>query len=121
MENKEYNKALELLIQNINEITDFSKEQLPDVARQVLEYGAWDAGYGITLSAIVACISGIILMICILKSYSSYDNVESVMFGIFAGLAFSLSCIGIMANYSTLKQIEIAPKYYLIKKIRGDK
>jgi hypothetical protein len=120
MENKEYNKALEVLIQNINEITDFSKEQLPDVARQVLEYGAWDAQYGLTLSTIAACVFGIMFMICIIKVFTSYDTAGSIILSIFSGLFLFLSCIGIMANNSTLKKIEIAPKYYLIQKIRGN-
>lgn len=117
MENKL--EITEVLAKTILETKDFVKEQAPDVARQMLEFGAYDA----KLSIVVAIIF-LILGLCLLVygiTHSDDGDFLPFMSGFIGGFMALSSMFAIPCSYSTLKKIELAPKAYLIEKLTKER
>ena len=101
------------LLRMIKSMSNFTIEQAPDAARQILEYGVWDAQFSImiwVIPAVIALLFAIWLVVWMIKEVE-IDPAPLVF--ILVAISIVLFCVA-GANYKDIKQIEIAPKVYLI-------
>lgn len=102
---------IDQLVKMIQDGSDFVGGQLPDVAKQILAYNAWSAHFWMWVFITFALIS-VVLFIAACLSIGA----EPVCALAIIGLVVSLAGVGF--NYSDLKEIQIAPKLYLIETLR---
>ena len=106
-----YDDAINKLITHIDDAVIFSKEHLPDVANQLLIYGATVHTYWAVGSGILA----LIFFIVFLSGYLAGDG-EAAFLSCAAFLVTFAICMG---NVMNIKKIEVAPKVYVIEEVRG--
>ncbi len=105
-------KAMAELLEKLPDIIKGASDQLPDIASQMLVYGAFNAQVGIFVGIgllAVALISGAIALF-------SYDGVGA---GIIATVTGIIGVIALSSGISTAYKIEYAPKLYLLEKAVG--
>jgi hypothetical protein len=105
------------LIEYLDAGGDFVKEQAPDVINQMINYGTWDARFGLLVFSIGMLIGAFLFLGGVLSDCEGFQIGGSVL-GVFAVV---LCICGLCSNYSALKKIEIAPKVYLLEQLRGAK
>ena len=109
-------QLLEKLLEIINSVDFLIKENVPDIVKSSLEYYAWEAQACLILFSIIAVMVLLSVLVCAYKSIKDSDFMGGVLVLItFFTLFFSLS----FSCFIELHKIEIAPKLYLIDKLRG--
>jgi hypothetical protein len=117
-------KLLEFLITTLKETKTFVAEQAPDVFRQMLEYGVFEAKLGMALSSVLIGVGICLVMEAfkkrnIAKKKREYDNDAWVPMATWGGLLLVIGLPVAVCNYSKIKKIEIAPKLYLMEVLTG--
>lgn len=109
--NEKLNKILDLMIEGIEKGSQFAKDQLPQLASEILKYESWNHSLWMAIWIAVA-IFFLLLVIMVLHS-----NEPEMFF---------IPCIPVIAcvmfafyQFSELKKIELAPKYYLIEMVQS--
>lgn len=111
MSDDNYKDAVNKLISYVSDTVAFAKEQLPDVAKEVLVYSStvstfWlGVGIALLLVGIFSWMLGLIM-----------DNEAAVVVGVMA-CVLGIPLGGI--NYMDLKKIEQAPKLYILDEMRA--
>lgn len=111
--NEKLEKLLDLLIAGIEKGTDLAQTELPKLAEEILKYEAWSHSMLMWVCVGITIVAVFILIIFLLA-----EDFDAVIF------AFVFSCIATacaVSQYSEIKKIEMAPKYYLLEKIRNTK
>ena len=118
MEQDAYQTAVTKLLAYLDQTVTFAQGQLPEIATQILSYGAYDAVLGMWTFGIIAAI---LLLISAWMYISSWGNDWSD-----SGIgSLILLVIGIVLtvcavqNFSVYKKIELAPKVYVVEQVRG--
>lgn len=116
------------LLEMVKGAVNFGKEQLPEVVEQMLTYDAWE--YGMWFVIPLVCVTQLLLIGFPSAFASSYIDEKksgplsailgilsfiSVVIGIFGAILLPIKSTD---SYFKIKQIENAPKYYLIEKLR---
>lgn len=111
--NEKFEKLLDLLIEGIEKGTELAKSELPKLAEEILKYEAWSHSAWMYFWIAV-------IIICVIVSIVGWIGEEISVFGFFIFL--SIICLaGIFQQYSQVKEIEIAPKFYLLEMLRSQK
>lgn len=100
-----YQQAVTKLMTYIDNTAAFAQEQLPDVARQMLEYGAYTSSLWMFIALVVVALT----LLAMFFSAASGNEAWPMWF---VSLGISLMFAG--SNYSTIKKIELAPKLYIM-------
>lgn len=114
MENTE--QLTDFLLQTMRETKTFAAEQAPEVAKEMLSYGLWDAKLGVIFCTIML-LSAIAMAFG--WKYAAKKDYEGWMILASIGTC-SLALfgsVGLICNYSIIKKIELAPKAYIIEKL----
>lgn len=106
----EYQNAVKKLVDNIGDTVNFAKEQLPDVAKEILTYNATIDHYWLAVWLIVMVLGVILFIIGLLT-----DGEGKQVFG---GFLFLGSIIISMMTYTDLVKIEQAPKLYILDELK---
>lgn len=106
----EYEKAVKKLVDYIGASVDFAKEQAPDVAREILVYGAYTNYLVVAFATIFAIIGFIVFMIGLACDEGGKQTVGG-MLGLGGILFIGFAC-------SDLYKIEHAPKLYILDDLR---
>ncbi len=101
-------KAVADLLEKLPDIIQGSKDYLPDIAKEMLVYGAFDARMCIGLGVIIA----IPMLICAANWLFSYNAEFS---GVVSLILFVISLTFIGVGASSAYKIENAPKVYLLE------
>lgn len=101
-------KAVAELLEKLPEIIKGASGQLPDIANQLLIYGAFDAQVGIG--------SAVILMFVAVVCGFKWLFMEGEFCGFIGFFLFVMSLVWIGCGVSTLYKISHAPKVYLLEK-----
>jgi hypothetical protein len=107
----EYQNAVKKLADYIGDTVNFAKEQMPDVAKEILAYNATIDHYWIAVF-LVFTVFGLILSIVGLLT----DGEGKQIFGcllLIVGVVFSV------AAYTDLVKIEQAPKLYILNELKN--
>lgn len=107
-----YEKALDKLVEYIDQTVTFAKGELPEVATQIAAYGA--ASSTILMWVFIAA-SAVMFMVWLLSIASSDGDTPAPYFA-FALLIFCVA--GSVAYRMTLLKIETAPKLYVLEQVR---
>lgn len=101
-------KAIADLLNKLPELIESASAQLPDIAQQMLVYGAFEAWIVITIGVLFL----IMALFCAVRSFFSIDPSSWVMGCIiFILMAIIPLSAGLLKKY----QIEHAPKLYLLE------
>lgn len=100
-------EQIDQLLGYINSAVDFTKEQLPDVVSEILNYGLISAWTGALSFGVIFIITGIIAI-------TYRDDMP-----FFSTLAVIISIIGLMCNVDTIIKINHAPKLYVVSQLTG--
>lgn len=113
MEQDAYQTAVTKLLAYLDQTVSFAQGQLPDIANQILTYGAYDALLGMWICIIISIL---MIGVSILNSlqYGDFSGI-SAFFALIISTGFF---IGAMGNFSTYKKIELAPKVYVIEQVK---
>lgn len=108
--------ALEL-IKIIKSTQSFVADQAPDVARQMLLRGAFDAwmylGLGLLFFGIV-----VVILFLVYREYKKSDDIYDIRGGsILALMLLIVTVVLACSNVSTLYKIKYAPKVYLLEEL----
>lgn len=107
----EYQNAVKKLVDYIGDTVNFAKDQLPDVAKEILVYGAQMNHFWLIIWCTLAAIGFISWLIGI------FTDEEGAMFIGFIAMVFSIL---FSANcYMHLVKIETAPKLYVLQELSG--
>lgn len=102
-------KAVADLLQKLPSIIEGASTQLPDIAKELLIYGDFDAQLGIGIGIVIALVA----ILCGFKWLLRDEEVSG-----FVGLvlfAFSLAFIG--CGIGQLYKVKNTPKVYLLEKV----
>lgn len=127
MNNKKTEELLNYLLESLRQGIELTKNELPLVAKEILVFDAWEASiwiYGPIISIFV-CTVGVPFFLFALKTKAAnrYDGVAMVLTFSIGVLVFTMLISIILMpikgyhSYVTMKQIETAPKYYLLNKV----
>jgi hypothetical protein len=113
---KQTDELMKYLLSTLKDTVEFSKEQAPEVARQMLELGRWEA---LTTAywGIFWAVGAIVWALIILWFARKCDDGDIVGFILVPIAAFFFGIYCFVSSYSEFKKIEIAPKVYLIEKV----
>jgi hypothetical protein len=112
------NVFLDKLIQYLNSVEGFAKEQLPDFVNQFLTYEMYKASLWF-YSLLV-----ILILLVLAQSYSMHKTMDKksgeewVPVVFFTGLIGTIVLIACISNFLDMKKIEMAPKVYLIEEFK---
>lgn len=99
---------IDQLVKMIKDGQDLVSGQLPEVAKQILAYSAWSAGFWMKI--------GIVIIILGLLMYAAEVACQSSGALFFVGtIVVIVGIIFIAVSYDDKKKIELAPKAYLIE------
>lgn len=109
-------QLIEFLLQTMKETKSFAIEQAPEVAREMLAYGSWDAR--LDLFCCMIFLSAAIPLFLMWRHGLKNDS-EGLMC---VGCMGTIVCLlfGLVAGrcgYANLKKIELEPKVYIIEKL----
>lgn len=113
-------QLIEFLLQTMKETKSFAIEQAPEVAREMLAYGIWDANADLffCMAFLLAAIPLFLMWRHGLKNDSEglmclgcMGTIVCLLFGLVAG----------RCGYANLKKIELEPKVYIIEKLINDR
>lgn len=109
-------KMIEKLLEYLNNTDAFFKEQAPDFVNQLLAFEIWRTQFGLTfgLSFLVLCL--VLVAIGAIGIKRNWECAPGLF--IFAVPVFLLGMILSLSYYNDLKQLELAPKVYLLKEVR---
>lgn len=110
-------KITEKLLELVNSAEFLLRDNLPEIAKNALDYYAWDAQY---YMYVFGALAAILLLVAI--TFFVYGLIDDFGYCMGAMFIFVIACLPFGAfnkNYSELKMIEKAPKLYLIKKIKN--
>ena len=111
-------QLLEKLLEIINSVDFLIKENVPNIVSSSLEYYAWEAQASLILFLILA---GLTLIPIIVYAYKAIVDDSDYIGGVIVCMVpFVLFFILSFACFTNLHKIEIAPKLYLIDKLRGE-
>ena len=105
-----YEGAVEKLITYIDNTVVFAKEQMPDVAVEILSYGLTVNMY----SAVVSGVLGVMFLIIFLCSWIN-DSGEPTFF---TGAVMLICIVICLTSVMGVKKIELAPKLYVLEQVR---
>jgi len=113
------NELVTKLLQYLENVESFTKTQFPDFADQFIKYEIWECKWLFSVSLI-----GLIFffMLCILTWLKGMiTRFSDEMRAIFAllGLVFFIFAVFTVVQYTNLKELEIAPKVYLVKQAKN--
>lgn len=106
-----YDGAIEKLINYIDNTIVFAKEQMPEVAMEILNYG-------VVFNTYIAILCGIFVGIFLLMFLMSWMKYEGEL-TFFSGIALIIFTAFFLASILHLKKIELAPKLYVLQEIRS--
>lgn len=119
MENKMKEEILEQILKYINETKDFILEQTPDLFQQIIKYEKISAIFGVCIySFIFILLCG--LSIYVWKSSIDENDIKGYLRFVFPFLSF-IFFMSLIFSIETLIKINVAPKYFIIHKLVGDK
>jgi hypothetical protein len=104
------------LLEYLSNFEQFTKAELPEVAKQILEIGMYEAKLCILIGVILLII-GLVLAYLSTK-VDDYSGL-AVTFPVVSGICITISVILLPCSIVNIKKIEIAPKVYLIDYVRG--
>lgn len=111
-------KLLDLIIEGVEKGSSLVSSEAPKIADEILRYESWLA----MTDAIISGVSAVFLSAIVwwfMKKVKSDDWREGHMAGLIFGSIALFIVFSICAfNLKTMKQIEMAPKYYLIQKLK---
>ena len=121
------NKELqEYLLKTLKQSVDFTLEQAPIIAKEMLIFDAWEAKVWLFIPVLVFLAATVLAALFGYLANKSDNEVNSEFFAFLMGT----NCLIVMGGfifiifstpsaYFKLKKIETAPKYYLIEKLQG--
>jgi hypothetical protein len=100
---------IDQLMKLIQNGTDLVNGQLPELAKQILAYNAWNCNFWmhVAIFAVIFCV--VVAIFCAIQDCAGAAVVMLVVAIIFA--------VDYGFNYTELKKIELAPKIYLITEL----
>lgn len=101
-------KALAELISKLTVLIEGAEGHLPEIANQMLIYGAFDANLTLIIGVIFAIPTIILFILAVIDGDAPGYSIFSVVF-------FILSLIFCGCGVSTLYKIDKAPKLYLLQ------
>lgn len=116
MDSQVLNKFLTEMTDMLREAKDFSMQQIPIVAKEILSYNLMMNLIGVGLGALFVLV-GIVLFIKINKTLQASNEALNDWFGLYV-IPFALGLIGsliIHAYLPTALQIYLAPRVYLLE------
>jgi len=114
-----YEKALDKLVEYIDQTVTFAKGELPEIANQIAVYGAASASIWMTVLGIGAALAFLLFVLAVRASKENEDMDED-MVGV-AILMFFITGVLVVFTVSqrmTLLKIEKAPKLYVLEQVR---
>lgn len=107
----EYQNAVKKLVEYVGDTVNFAKEQMPDVAREILVYNAAIDHYWLALFVITAVAGFFTFTIGLLTDGEGKQACGGIM--VVTGILFSVS------TYCDLVKIETAPKLYILDELNS--
>jgi hypothetical protein len=107
-----YQEAVNKLITYIDQTVDFAKGQLPDIAQEILTYGATMEQFWMWFFIVFAGISFVTMIATIIGSMDSDNPAPAMMFFAFLGLSIFAA-----HDYVVLIKIKEAPKLYVMEQM----
>jgi hypothetical protein len=107
----EYENAVKTLVDYVGQSVSFAKEQLPDVAKEILIYNATIDHYWLA-AWLIMMVFGLVLFIVGLLT----DGEGKQAFG---GIVFVLCSVFAVCAYGDLVKIEQAPKLYILDELKA--
>lgn len=108
-------EAIAELMKYLKEAVDFSKEQAPDVVKQMLTMGAFQAWFAIIIGISLLVVGLALVLIGTKKGLN-----DDVMFGVwFFGAIFVITgMIMIPINYYKYYKVTKCPKVYILEQLK---
>ena len=120
-EAKELKKELtKEVLDIIRDGKDFVKEQAPELAKDTIGEGVFDAKFGLIIGGILLLAAIIMLNIGILQPLKSYGSLTDLAFAMYllSGIAGVIGIAFFICNFYSLMIIKKFPKLYLYRKLR---
>lgn len=125
MNEEKLNQLLDFLVTTLHQAKDFTAEQAPQVVKEFLAFEVWNTKYNLGIGCASVGI-GFLLVIAsyfarlkanqLTRSNCDYDFLSFIA-GAFAIIALLIGVITLCINFKNLKQIEIAPRVYMLQKL----
>jgi len=109
------NKLLEYL-QNVEQ---FASKQIPDFVDQFIKYETWKCEWLFKIWLVIMSVFFVLSLIAFIVGMIKDDAAEAIRAMIFTGIIFLISMFVSISNYIDIRQIEIAPKVYMINQARN--
>lgn len=107
----EYQNAVKKLVDYIGDTVAFAKDQLPDVAKEILVYNASVDHFWLVIWGVAAVISLLLIVVGILTDTDGMAPIMSFAFLVF--IVLSGFC------YMDLVKIQEAPKLYILDELKS--
>lgn len=111
-------KLMEKLLGYLDAAENFVNAQLPDFAQQFVNYETWACEWYFQISIIFAVLFFAFATVSLIVALSTGDDCAGWMTFI-TGIVFLASLVACVYNYADLKQLELAPKVYMIKQVKN--
>jgi len=114
------NELTDFLLTTMKETKTFVVEQAPDVAKEMLTYGALKHEIWLVADLIMFIAAAVLIYfgVRLVKKANDYD-IGHIPFFIFGGFLKILASMSSMDDILALEQIRTAPKIYIIKELSG--
>lgn len=104
------------LLEYMSSADAFLKDQVPDVVSQLLKYEVWSltTRFDIVFGLTILCVLMFVLLCALLTKDKEWAGPAVCAFII--GLLLTIASV---ASYWSLKELELAPKVYMLKLVKG--
>lgn len=112
-------KLIEKVIKYLESSEAFLKGQVPDFCKQLIEYHTWDTQWMFYVSfAGMSLFFGMMMIFFLCSIFRQKAPEEMIVGGALTGIVFIIAALITGGNYRDLKELELAPKVFLLKEVR---
>lgn len=114
-------KLVEKLLHYLDGIESFANKQLPDFADQFIKYETWNCEWSFKIALCLMILFFILVLISFVATIikDGDDGIPCCWMTIIVGIAFVVSIFCSIGEYKDLKQLQMAPKVYMVKRAKA--
>lgn len=114
------NELIGWLADSVKGSGEFVKEQAPEVAQQMVAWGAFCAAMWLAICVVLALLAAFVMWRLDRAYPGDAKAPDSAVVGFMVSLCVIVACLlGAALNGGTLAKTQIAPKLYVLERVRG--